>query len=285
VNKKMKTGIQFFGIVSGGKFKIFAPQHLEGEFVRLTGIKHNEAASPESGEINLTQYEDKIIEVSGQAKDDWIYSAVVVEEAGPVLSDFLRKVFCRGEDRKKHCVLVVGHTMDSPGAVNTGKSISEFEFNNNLVPLIEKNVKRTKIKKFYRRKYEMLPRDINTVNPDFIVSLHCNDHDCRTSGSEVLYYHKSDKGKQFAEILLKHMVDYLKLPNRGIKPKTVEDKGGYLLGYTNAPCIIAEPFFIDNKKDLEHVMQNLEGLAAAYAGALDEISRILISEEEILIQI
>ena len=281
----MKTDIQFFGIVSGGKFKIFAPQNLEGEVVGLTTIREDEAPPPESGEINLSQYEDKIIEVSGQVEGDWIYSAVVVEEAGPVLSDFLRKVFCRGEDRKKNCVLVIGHTKDSPGDVNPAKGISEFEFNNDLVPLIEKKVKRTKIQKFYRRKYETLPGDINAVKPDFIVSLHCNAYNCRTSGTDVLYYHKSVKGKQFGEILLKHLTDFLKLPNRGMKPKTVEDKGGYLLGYTKAPCIIAEPFFIDNNEDLEHVMGNLEGLADAYAGALDEISAVLLSEEEILIQI
>lgn len=281
----MKTDIQFFGIVSGGKFKIFAPQHLEGEVVRLTTIMEEAATPPETGEMDLSQYEDKIIEVSGQVEGDWIYSAVLVEEAGPVLSGFLRKVFCRGEDRKKHCVLVIGHTKDSPGDINPAAGISEFEFNNGLVSLIEKKVKLTKIQKFYRRKYETLPGDINAVNPDFIVSLHCNVYNCRTSGTDVLYYHKSTKGKQIAEILLKHLTDFLKLPNKGIIPKTVEDKGGYLLGYTKAPCIIAEPFFIDNDKDVEHVMKNLEGLADAYAGALDEISRIFLSEEEILIQI
>ncbi|MCK5058260.1 MAG: N-acetylmuramoyl-L-alanine amidase, partial [Candidatus Aminicenantes bacterium] len=90
---------------------------------------------------------------------------------------------------------------------------------------------------------------------------------------------------QLGEILLKHLADFLKLPNRGIKPKTVEDKGGYLLGYTKAPCLIAEPFFIDNNEDLEHVMENLDGLADAYAGALDEISRVLINEEEISLHV
>ena len=75
-----------------------------------------------------------------------------------------------------------------------------------------------------------------------------------------------------AEILQNAMVGYLKLPNRGVKPKTSEDRGGYLLRYTEAPCVIAEPFFIDNNDDLARAQEDLEGLAEAYAGAIDSIS-------------
>jgi hypothetical protein len=99
--------------------------------------------------------------------------------------------------------------------------------------------------------------------------------DEQASGTEVLYYHKSENGKKMAKILLNHLVEYLKLPNRGVKPKTVEDRGGPLLRYTKAPCVIAEPFFIDNNSDLVRVQEDLDGLAVVYAKAIDEISQIV----------
>jgi N-acetylmuramoyl-L-alanine amidase len=88
----------------------------------------------------------------------------------------------------------------------------------------------------------------------------------------VLYYHRSEKGKKMAEILLSHLVDHLKLAKRGIKQKTSEDRGGYLLRYTKAPCVIAEPFFIDNDDDLTRALEDIEGLAGTYAQAIDQIS-------------
>jgi len=75
-----------------------------------------------------------------------------------------------------------------------------------------------------------------------------------------------------AEILLSHLVDHLELTNRGIKPKTSEDRGGYLLRYTKAPCVIAEPFFIDNDDDLARVQEDIDGLAGTYTRAIDQIS-------------
>ena len=57
-----------------------------------------------------------------------------------------------------------------------------------------------------------------------------------------------------------------------MKPKTSKDRGGYLLKYTNAPCVIAESFFIDNDDDLARAQEDLEGLAEAYVRAIDRIS-------------
>ncbi len=172
----------------------------------------------------------------------------------------------------KLCALVIGHKSSSPGAINAQSGITEFDFNEDLARRIEQMVQEVTIQRIYRRTYVELPGDINALQPDFIVSLHCNAYDTRTSGSEVLYYHKSKKGKAIATIMLQHIVDYLQLPNRGIKPKTSEDRGGYLLNYTNAPCIIAEPFFIDNDDDLNKALEDLDGLASAYAKGLEEIS-------------
>jgi len=176
----------------------------------------------------------------------------------------------------KLCALVIGHKKNSPGAENANKNITEFDFNEDLAQKIEKKVEGSQIQRVYRRTYKQLPEDINELDPDFIISLHCNAFDTRVSGTEVLYYHKSEKGKKIAEILLSHLVDYLKLPDRGIIPKNSEDRGGYLLRYTQAPCVIAEPFFIDNDNDLAKAQEDLERLADVYAAAIDQISEEVI---------
>jgi len=172
----------------------------------------------------------------------------------------------------KLCALVVGHKKKTPGAVNVNKNITEFDFNEDLALRIEKKVEKSQVQRIYRRTYKQLPEDINELNSDFTISLHCNAFDTNVSGTEVLYYHRSEKGKKMAEILLTYLVDHLKLAKRGIKPKTSEDRGGYLLRYSKAPCVIAEPFFIDNDDDLARVLEDIDGLAGTYAKAIDQIS-------------
>ena len=160
----------------------------------------------------------------------------------------------------KLCALVIGHKKRSSGAINVNSNLTEFDFNEDLALRIEKKVQKAEIQRIYRRTYKELPDDINALNSDFIISLHCNAFNTQVSGTEVLYYHKSQKGKKMAEILLTHLVEHLKLANRGIKPKMAEDRGGYLLRYTKAPCVIAEPFFIDNDDDLDRAQEDLDGL-------------------------
>ena len=271
---------QIFGMVRNGGFYVFAPQHLEGKTVKLTTVAMDDSLPPENNEIDLSMYKEKIIEVNGIDSGDWIYSARVVEEAGPVLADFLKKVFLKDEVQKKRCALVIGHKKESQGAVNIKSGISEFQFNEGLLPKIEQRVKNTTIHRIYRKTYSSLPGDINDLDPDFVVSLHCNSYDGTASGSGVLFYHRSLIGKEIAGILLEKLVSCLKLPSRGIKPKTTEDRGGYLLRYTTAPCVISEPFFIDNDNDLAVAMEKRDELAEAYAMAIDEISEFIQNEDD-----
>lgn len=172
----------------------------------------------------------------------------------------------------KLCALVIGHKKSSPGAVNKTSGVTEFIFNDLLAQEIEREATGVSIQRVYRRTYNSLPGDINELHPDFIVSLHCNAFDTKVSGTEVLYYHRSTKGQRYAEILNDHLVQVLDLPNRGAKPKAAEDRGGYLLMNTNVPCVIAEPFFIDNNNDLKMAQENRENLVAAYFSAISAIA-------------
>jgi N-acetylmuramoyl-L-alanine amidase len=173
------------------------------------------------------------------------------------------------------CALVIGHKKDSPGASNAEKGMTEFVFNDDLAKRIEGLVKKAKVKIVYRKSYSGLPADINALDPGFIVSLHCNAFNKEATGTEVLYYHLSKNGEKIAEILLKRLVGHLQLKDRKIRPKKTEDRGGYLLRYTNAPCVIAEPFFIDNDTDLATAQADMDGLAQAYAEAIDEMVGVL----------
>jgi N-acetylmuramoyl-L-alanine amidase len=172
---------------------------------------------------------------------------------------------------KKLCVLDIGHTKKKPGAKNIKSGLTEFEFNNDLAIRIEKKVKKAKIQRIYRKTYIGLPGQINALNPDFIIFLHCNAFNCTASGTEVLYWHKSTKGKKIAEILNRNLVSYLRLADRGIKPIDSDDRGSLILRKTKAPAAISEPFFIDNDIDLDRALEDLDSFAQVYANAIEEI--------------
>jgi N-acetylmuramoyl-L-alanine amidase len=153
--------------------------------------------------------------------------------------------------------LVVGHTEYSPGAINTKAGLSEFYLNSEITNIIKTLCIRKDIQIVYRDTYKKLPEKINKLNPDYIISFHCNASILHNaSGSEVLYYHKSEEGRKLAEKFQKVIVDSLGLRDRGIKSRTKYDRGGHLLKNTKAPCIILEPFFMDNMKDVTAFREN-----------------------------
>jgi len=87
------SGDQYFlGIVRKEEFLPLASGTLLGAPVRLTGIPMQAAVSPESEEIDLSQYEGRVILVRGHDGGGWIYSARVIVKAGPILSAVVRWV-------------------------------------------------------------------------------------------------------------------------------------------------------------------------------------------------
>jgi len=165
--------------------------------------------------------------------------------------------------------LVIGHSAKKQGACN-GK-VTEFKFNKKLVQDIKKelsNQYEIEADIVYRKTYESLPDDINKLNPDYIVSFHCNAFNGEVSGSETLFCMHSKKGKEMAMIMQAAIVSCLNLPNRGCKPKRVFNRGGHLLVNTKAPCVIVEPFFLDNDSDLKIATKKRDQLVEAIADAI-----------------
>ena len=168
--------------------------------------------------------------------------------------------------------LVIGHSEKSQGASNS-EGATEFEYNERLVSMIHTVLHKSgiDIKVVYRGSYSKLPEKINKLEPDYVIACHCNAYNRAVSGTEVLYYHSSVKGMLLAESLQESMVDALRLPDRGVKPKHSEDRGGYLLRYTDAPCVIIEPFFIDNIEDFLTASMNMDKLAYAIVDVIRKL--------------
>ena len=61
--------------------------------VDLTSIRPQEARSPETGKIDLREYEGKTIAVQGNAQGGCIYSASVIDMGGPVVTALAQHVF------------------------------------------------------------------------------------------------------------------------------------------------------------------------------------------------
>lgn len=263
--------------------------------ILLSTLDMTEIRGGESATLTFSEQDiGKLAVVTGNLTDGTLYSSNLVEIVPKNTSALLEKITDNelvslqdlqksleesvaehAQLKKKLCALVIGHKKNSPGHKNTDKDISEFDFNDELARRIEKKVEKALVQRVYRRTVKQLPDDVNQLGPDFVVSLHCNAFNKKVTGTEMLYYYKSDLGRRMAEIMQNRLVEHLRLEDRGIKPKTSEDRGGFMLKFTKAPCVIAEPFFLDNNDDLAKARQDLDGLAGAYAKAIDEISEIL----------
>lgn len=167
----------------------------------------------------------------------------------------------------------IGHGGGDPGAVNSELGVTENAFNRRLGHEIQK------LWPYYTRLMEQsahglnqLVRDINSVAPDLVISLHCNAAETKTAtGTETLYWHTSKEGKRLAECVNACMVLALKLPNRGVKPR---DNLAILRG-TKCPAIIVEPFFISNAADYKVADAKIQELAKAIIkGVSDYVGNI-----------
>jgi len=197
-----------------------------------------------------------------------------IKEAYETLKDMFKGRY------SMRCGLIVGHKANHPGACNKKYNICEYQFNDQLACDIYDYLKEKKskvsIQIIRRQTYQGLPFDVNNYEPDFCVSLHCNaahpDYTGKWNGTETLYYHTSKRGKLMAEILQKNIVGVLGFRDRGILPRKTEDRGGYLLRYTDMPCVITEPFFIDNNNAYKTVIERYDKLVQAYVKSIEEIT-------------
>ena len=112
------------------------------------------------------------------------------------------------------------------------------------------------------RSYSELPKEIDSLNPDYILELHLNAANKKAQGGEVLYCRASSRGKKMAEIIQNNLLKRLKLADRGAKPREKKEAGGHILWSTKAPCVVVESFFLDSTREL-HRQEVYEALRAS----------------------
>lgn len=81
------------GVVQDGRFQPLQPNVSEIGLIKLTSITMSAAQSPESAVLDLAPYEGGVIMVRGHHSDGWIYSAQVIEQAGPILAAVAKQAF------------------------------------------------------------------------------------------------------------------------------------------------------------------------------------------------
>ena len=169
--------------------------------------------------------------------------------------------------------IIIGHEPGRPGARNPSTGMTEYGFNEPLAEIMrDMFMMVTDILPviIYREDgdYTALPGRVNRVGSDVAVSLHANAFNGSVNGCEMLYYHNNGGSKILAGMLQSAVQPVMENNDRGIKPIIRSARGGWLLSNVKAPCVIAEPFFIDNDKDLKHATDNKDRLAAAYCEAI-----------------
>lgn len=211
-------------------------------------------------------------------KDGAIEAEAMLPKVQQAIRSLIGKVKTPSSRGRPLCALVVGHRQSSKGAVSSDGSVFEFDFNSDLAKDIKKRVTKARVQIVFRDNttngLKKLPAKINAIGPHFILSLHCNAFNKTAKGTETLFYHTSKRGKKLATIVQKRLLDALALKNRRIKNKKEGDRGAHVLKFTNAPCVICEPFFIDNDGDLAVALRRKKSLAAAYARAIDEAAEV-----------
>ena len=154
---------------------------------------------------------------------------------------------------KKVCI-IIGHGGNDFGAWNKRTKENELEYNTDLAKTVAQKLKEAGFDTFaHNRGYGKMENIgfINSNSPDVIISLHCNAATGTATGTEMLHWHTSKNGKKLASCVQEEVLKALGLRDRGIKEKKLGDRGAGLLKSTKAPCIILEPFFIDNDNDLK----------------------------------
>lgn len=83
----------FIGVVKNGLFQPLFPELKTKEARRLTTVSMHHAVSPESGELNLVEYDKIAIAVKGYENGTWIYGAAIVDTGEPIVTALVESVF------------------------------------------------------------------------------------------------------------------------------------------------------------------------------------------------
>lgn len=171
----------------------------------------------------------------------------------------------------KDVCVIIGHGGNDCGAVNPHTNETELGYNTDLADKVKEELNKYDYRvDIYNRGYNSVENVflLNKIGYDVLISLHCNAYNGYANGTEVLYWNTSKKGQELAQCIQDKVLETLKLTDRGLKPIKNGDRGSYLLRKTNAPCVIIEPFFIDNDEDFKVGKEKKNEYAKAIADGI-----------------
>lgn len=203
-------------------------------------------------------------------KDSIILSTEEIKEVKPEIKEEQKET--KQSKGKKVCV-IIGHGGNDCGAVSQDKKVTELAYNTEVADDLVEALQLNGYEAFtHNRGYSKMENTtlINSLNPDLVISLHCNSADnAAATGTEAIHYPGSVNGKKIAELLSKNVSEALGLKNRGAK-EPWHGRGSGLLSRVKAPCIISEPFFISNNADLKSGLEKKNGYIGAIIKSIDE---------------
>jgi N-acetylmuramoyl-L-alanine amidase len=178
--------------------------------------------------------------------------------------------------------LVIGHDPKESGAQGeftatdgTRVKVSEYPYNVVVSGKVrqrlsaEKGIHIHDVRRHLCGGYHGMVRHVNGIDPAFAVELHFNAaDDPKANGTETLFWHASERSRELATIFQAAVITRWQLRDRGLKPINLGERGAPFLRGTRCPAIICEPFFGSNAKEMQHAMDRVDQLAAAYADAI-----------------
>ena len=88
------TNEEYIGIIKDGSFMALSPESVAGMRLRLTRAAMQASFPPEHEELDLTEYEGRAIMIRGHGGGgEWVWSTEVIDVAGPILTETVRKFF------------------------------------------------------------------------------------------------------------------------------------------------------------------------------------------------
>mgnify|MGYP003143506677 CR=1 FL=1 len=175
--------------------------------------------------------------------------------------------------------ICIGHSRrGDKGAYTTPPdSISEYDFNKALVPLIVPylEVPYRVYDDYQASSYvgavNFISRKLKEDGATACVELHFNAASPSANGHEWLYWETSTGGKRLAKSFKDTMdTEYPELVSRGAKSRTHRQRGSLFLRKTPCYACIAEPFFGSNSTDVGVIMSDLSRLASVYAEGINK---------------
>lgn len=169
----------------------------------------------------------------------------------------------------KKIFIGVGHGGSDPGAV---KYIVEKEYTLKTAKAVAEYLEKYGVEYKLSRTSDIDTdmdsklKNCNDYKPDLVIDVHFNAGG--GSGFEAYYYSGGGLSKSLAENIDTEVKKLM--PSRGIKTKLGSDGADYfaIIRDTNAPAVLLEGGFTDNKSDADFIKENYKKLAKAYADGI-----------------